>query len=441
MSQKNEEPRTVGEDTHAAPKNEATAHPIATAIDRLIHRARDIEDAGRQFLPAALRTEKSRREKIFKIFKENQGLLENPDTHIRVLAQKKVHEALLRFHRLRQSRVPEALGIGLFLGLFSAFDAFTGDLFKGLYARKPDLFGSLNQNLSFADVLKAPSIEALKQQVLENDIELLRRKSYVDQFETIGRRFDVPLTGFDRWPDFVECSQRRNLLTHCDGIVTDQYLSVCHKAGFDISRLPAGGSKVKLGEKYFFASCELVMEVSIKVGHTLWRKALPEELEEADKHLQLTQFEALQNGFWLRARIIGEFAFDQKKMFSDELRKIITVNYVQALKRDGAVEEAKKVLDAVDWSASAVPFKLARAVLMEDYQKASTLMKKIGSGNEFVSESAYHTWPLFIEFRETDEFASTYLEVFGHPYALKLREEADQASQEAAEEAQKDPSP
>jgi hypothetical protein len=35
---------------------------------------------------------------------------------------------------------------------------------------------------------------------------------------------------------------------------------------------------------------------------------------------------------------------------------------------------------------------------------------------------------------------STYLEVYGHPYALKLREEADQASERAAEEAKREPS-
>ena len=251
MSQKDEEPRTVGEDTHAAPKNEATAHPIATAVDRLIHRARDIKVAGRQFLPLAFKVHKRKYEQIGKILDQKGHLLDNPDTHTRILARKEVHEALVRYHRLRQSQVPEAIETGLFLGLFSAFDAFTGDLLKGLYTRKPDLFGSLDKSLSVAQVLEAPSIEALKLQALEDDIESIRRKSYADQFETISRRFDVKLTAFDRWPDFVECSQRRNLLTHCDGIVTDQYLSVCRKAGFDISRLPVGGSKVKLGGKLF----------------------------------------------------------------------------------------------------------------------------------------------------------------------------------------------
>ena len=439
MSQKDEESKTVGEESCSAPEDKAPEHPIATAVDRLIHRARDII-GGRLFVPVAFEVQKSEYEEIGEILDQKGGLLDGSDTHTQVLARKEVLEALVRYYRLRQSQVPEVLEKGLFLGLFSAFDAFTGDLFKGLYERKPDLFESLNQSLSFADVLKAPSIEALKQQVLESDIESLRRKSYVDQFEAIDRRFDVPLTDFERWPDFVECSQRRNLLTHCDGIVTDQYLSVCRKAGVDISKLPVGGSEVKLGAKYFYASCELVMEVGVKLGHTLWRKVFPAELEEADEHLRRTLYEALENRSWPRARVVGEFAFNQKKMSNDEHRKIITINYVQALKRDDAVEEAEEILNKVDWSAAADPFKLARAVLMEDYQEASTLMKKIGRQEKFISEDDYHMWPLFIEFRETDEFASTYLEVFGHPYVSKLREKADQTSQEAAEEAQKDPS-
>ena len=352
MSQQAEEPRTVGEEAQPEQEHRATAHPIATAVDSLIHRARDTKVAVRQFLPAAIKIQKTRYKRIRKTLNDNVGLLEDPDTHTRVLAQKEIQGALVQFQRLHRSRVPEALETGLFLGLFSAFDAFTGDLLKGLYARKPGLIGSFNKSLSFADVLEAPSIEALKLQVLEDNIESLRRKSYVDQFATIGQRFDVKVTAFDRWPDFVECSQRRNLLTHCDGIVTDQYLSVCREAGLDASRLPKGGSQVKLGAKYFFTTCELVMEVGIKLGHTLWRKALPEELEEADKHLMEKLFEALENGIWSRARVIGEFAFNQKKLSTDFDRKIVTANYAQALKRDGAVEEAKQILDDVDWSAA-----------------------------------------------------------------------------------------
>jgi hypothetical protein len=68
------------------------------------------------------------------------------------------------------------------------------------------------------------------------------------------------------------------------------------------------------------------------------------------------------------------------------------------------------------------------------------MMRTIGLKCGYLDEAGYHTWPLFIEFRETEEFVSTSLEVYGHPYALKLREEAGQASKRAAEEAKREPS-
>lgn len=106
----------------------------------------------------------------------------------------------------------------------------------------------------------------------------------------------------------------------------------------------------------------------------------------------------------------------------------------------GGVEKAKKILGDVGWSAAANEFKFAGAVLLKDYREASEMMQTIGLQCGYLDEAGYHTWPLFIEFRETDEFVSTYLEVYGYPYALKVREEADQASRRAAEEAQREPS-
>jgi hypothetical protein len=422
----------------AGKKQVQEAHPVATAIDGIVHRARDIKVAAGQFLPNALKARKRAFEKIERTLTENAPLLEDPDSHVSVLAQKSVHEALARFYRLRSSRVPEVLERGLFLALFSAFDAFTGDLLRGLYARKPELYAALNKSVSFADVLAASSLHDLKRQVLDEDVESLRRESYVDQFTGLQKRFDVKLTDFDRWPEFVECSQRRNLITHCDGVVTDQYLKVCRDAGIVASQLPASGSRVTLGAKYFFSSCELILEVGLKLGQTLWRKTLPSELGESEAQLMRMLYEALENSNWSRARVIGEFAFGQRKTSSDFNKKIVVVNYAQALKRSGATEESRKLLEGVDWTAAANDFKLAKAVLLDDYSEATGLVRRIGTKGDLIDEASYHTWPLFIEFRETDAFALAYADVFGHPYAVKLRREADEASKRAAEEAQLD---
>lgn len=412
-------------------------HPIAISIDRLIHRARDIKVAGRKFLPVALRGLAEQYEEMIKVFKDQNLLLDDSDAHTRVHAQRQIHETLVRFNRLRQSEVPRALETGLFLALFSAFDAFTGDLLRGLYERKPLLFNSLNKTLTFAEVLAAPTIDVLRLQVLSDDIESLRRKSYPDQFDAIGARFKVELTKFERWSDFVECSQRRNLLTHCDGVVSDQYISVCRAVGCKTEELPKVGERIQIGAKYFYTSCELIIEVGLKLGQTLWRKTLPEELGESDEHLMRALYDALENGQWARAKDIGEFAYGMRDLSSDRNRKIITINYSQALKRTGEVDQARVILGSIDWSAAANDYKLARAVLLEEYDEAYALMKKIGIKGELLDEAGYHTWPLFIEIRLTDGFSAIYQEIFGHPFAQRLRADAEEASREASEEAKK----
>lgn len=424
-----------GDDTELVVEPEAPPHPLADAIDGLVHRARDIKLAARQFIPVAQALRRERYKKIAEMIERESPFLDDSDRHKQVHAQKEVQAAVQQLYRLQRSRVPDVIESGLFLGLFSAFDAFTGHFLKGLYSRKPSLFGGLQKTVSFEDILAAKSIEDLKLQVLDEDIEALRRKSYVEQFASLGQRFGLTLTAFDNWPSFVECSQRRNLITHCDGLVTEQYVTVCRAAGVAENQLASVGSNVRLGSKYFFSACELVIEVGIKLGQTLWRKALPEEIPHADKHLMGALYEALDNRIWPRARMIGAFAYGQRELASDLDRKIITINYAQALKRDGDPDVARKLLNDVDWSAAANDFKLARAVLVEDYDEAEKLMKKIGEKGELLKETGYHTWPLFIEFRETDQFARAYQDVFGYPFGAKLKEDATEASRVAFAEA------
>ncbi len=136
---------------------------------------------------------------------------------------------------------------GLFLALFSAFDAFTGNLIAALFNRRPELFGKINRSVSFSEILSAQSINELKDKVLFDEIEQFRRKSYTEQFDQLSSRFDIKLTDFASWPLFVEASQRRNLITHCDSVVSDQYIAVCNSVGIKGADLPKIGRKSLLG--------------------------------------------------------------------------------------------------------------------------------------------------------------------------------------------------
>ena len=223
----------------------------------------------------------------------------------------------------------------------------------------------------------------------------------------------------------MECTQRRNLLTHCGGVVSEQYRKICKEEKYPENKISQLGTELNLGADYFLPTCELMIEVGLKLGQTLWRKILPEEIAEADIHLHRTQYDALYSQNWGRAKVFGEFAVSQKK-FSDEIRKrICIINYCIALKFSGEENDALKELNKMDWSASINDFRLAEAVLKDCFEDAASIMIRIGKSGEMVTEENYHIWPLFTKFRESAEFMTAYEKIYGHPFVAELKRYAD----------------
>ena len=77
----------------------------------------------------------------------------------------------------------------------------------------------------------------------------------------------------------------------------------------------------------------------------------------------------------------------------------------------------KEILDKKDWSASSDDFKLAYAVLTDDFEKAYEIMIKIGDNGE-VDKSDYKQWPLFNKIRKEVKFKETYQTIFKEEYTV-----------------------
>jgi hypothetical protein len=74
------------------------------------------------------------------------------------------------------------------------------------------------------------------------------------------------------------------------------------------------------------------MEVGVKLGHTLWRKLLPEELSTAERHLDWLAYQALQLEEWSWAAVLGEFAIEQRNFSSDLSERVAIINYAIAIR-------------------------------------------------------------------------------------------------------------
>jgi hypothetical protein len=415
-------------------------HPIPAAIDRALHKYRDIEAVARILVPVSATIQKDMWDTAHEALKSAQAKIDKEagQGEIDEVVAAELDEAFVALDRLGEANLPDTLLTSLFLGLFSAFDAFTGNLLLAIYKRKPELLEALNVEIPLTELLKHESFDELKDAVLLDEIEKFRRKSYVEQFDQLEKRFGLALRKFEHWPQFVELGQRRNLITHCEGIVSKQYLKVCQENGVTLKEGIEEGHQLKVHPRYLIEACSIVYEVSLKLGQTLWRKIFPEEHDAANEHLTEPVYEALRIERWDRAILLSEFAASVQSKIRDLDRRIRVVNLCIALRFSKQIERCEKFLASEDWSAAALDFRLAVEVLSERFEEASHLMRQIGRKGELVNQKAYHVWPLFRAFRRSEYFTSAYEEVFGTSYGSGVAAEASKAEEKEPEVSEED---
>lgn len=326
-----------------------------------------------------------------------------------------------------------------FCALIHQYDAYLGKLLRVAFFVKPELLNASQRQLSFEELMKLNSIDAAREYLIEKEIESVIRESHDSQFSWMENRFGLVLRkDLPIWPTFVEMTERRNLFVHCDGNISSQYLSVCQKHSVNFEEQCAIGEQLEVTPQYFNRTVDCILEMGVKLGHVIWRKLQPDALANADMALLNTTFDLLLDERYPLARILLHFAVNAlKKHSSDEIRRIHLINLAIAHYYSGEKKEAHELLDGHDWSACTDRFKLAVAVLHDNYKDAAKLMIKIGKSGE-VSRSDYSSWPLFREFRKSKEFLNAYRKLFGKSFLIReedteKRLETDKRSQQAAQ--------
>jgi len=424
--------KSIEDDTHDNQSftDKKATHPIALSIDKLITRISDIKLSVNKFISHAEKWIIDEQKTALIELDEIIKLLRNKRIQNRAPAIKKLVDTTYRLKRIHESELLNIHLTGHLLTIFSSFDAYIGDLLESIYRKKPELFMQLNRSMTISEMLQYKAVEDIKDIVLKSEIESFRRKSYIEQFDLLENRFGIQLKKFKNWPYFVECSQRRNLFTHCDGIISEQYIAICENENYEINGSIKIGEKIELKSNYLLDSCDIVIEVAFKLGQTLWRKIFDDELELADSHLQSVQYDFLVKEEWGCAKMAGEFASGLRKYSTDVLKTIMTVNYIIALKNCNENDNAIELLNNRDWSALSYDFRLAEKVLRENYDDALEIMHKIGKKSDLVDEHVYHIWPLFDSFRQSEQFQKGYKEIYGYDFSEKLVESASEEKQE-----------
>jgi hypothetical protein len=306
------------------------------------------------------------------------------------------------------------LPINFVVSFVSQYDAYLGGLIRTMFISKPEFLNSSEKNILFSELIKFQSIEEAREFIIEKEVESVLRESHLKQFKWLENKLGITLRkDLPSFNEFIEITERRNLFVHCNGIISRQYLEVCKDN--DVKNI----EEAKLGQKLnanpaYFNKCYMVLfEIGVKLGQVIWRKLQPDDIENADAHLSDVCYQLLVKGHNRLALNLLTFATDTlKKHHDQEILCIFTINKALAHYLSDKKDECNKVLAKHDWSATNDKFKLAIAVLREEFENAIELMKSIGTSNKHINKDAYREWPLFRQFRKRDDFKLAYEEIF-----------------------------
>lgn len=319
------------------------------------------------------------------------------------------------------------------VSLVSQFDAFLGRLIRLIFIKKPDLLRASEKQFTFSNLMEFSSLDEAREYVIEQEIQSVLRDSHAKQFKWLEAKVGMTLTKeLPSWPSFIELTERRNLFVHSDGVVTSQYLKVCanHSVQFDEKVEP--GTKLPVDPDYFRSANECIFEIGVKLGQVLWRKLEPEDLEKADSNLLDICYELICNKSYNLALKLLHFGVDVlKKHSSEEMKLLLVLNKAQALRWSGKPADCMTVLDSVDWSAKDYKFRLGMTVLRDNWDEAVRLMQLIGKDNQEIGPTEYRDWPIFSEFRKTDQFRDIYLDIYGSEF--RFAEQVNEADDDQSE--------
>lgn len=396
---------------------------IEEALSRFLADIRNIRQAATVVIPHAAKwvvdEYSARRKKLAKY--ENSRQEGNVEYKAVGASQAALMMDLIRsYEELEGNRIPQIVTQSLFTQIFCDFDAFVGALLKAIYLKKDSLLKGVERQISISQLMDFKDLSEVKHHLLLQEIDSFRRDSYIEQFDVLEKKFSIQLKKFDEWSDFVEISQRRNLATHNGRVVSEQYLIVCRREGVQFDKEPGIGDYLEIDPKYLGRALFIVEKVAFMLAHTLWRKIFPSERALADEAANLSLYDFLSVRRWKAAADFGRFCMSDSmiKGVSDVDLRVRAINTAIGLKFSGKSDQAKLLLDKIDLTASHRDFKLAKAVLLEQYSEAADLMKSIGKNGEMVNELAYHQWPLFHDFRAREEFLAAFKEVYGSEFSL-----------------------
>lgn len=305
------------------------------------------------------------------------------------------------------------------VSLISLYDAFIGKLLRSIYSICPEKLTSSDLTLSFSKLGGFSTIEEAQEYIIEKRIENILRGSHQDQFDVLEKELEVKtLRKFEKWPLFIEITQRRNLFVHSNGRVSSQYLSICQKEHVESIENIEKDAVLNVDRAYFENAFEVFYEIGVKLAQmVLWKLVVKKDkdlAEKSDGNLISVIYNLIVEKRYDIAIEISNFAFTAKFERNQRDTLFFLLNVAQAYKWKGDNHRCKKILDSIDTSAMSTEIVIPKLVLENKFQDAVSLMDRAcKQGKQGDEMDMYRNWPIFKEFREYEGFKAKFKELYG----------------------------
>ena len=310
----------------------------------------------------------------------------------------------------------------------SLFENFLIKTLELIYNNSDKQFNDDNIKFTFLELKEFWTIEDAKKCIINQKISKTLYASIDKQFDVL---FDLLwINKYENKKDFpikdlIEISLRRNLFTHEDGIVNDIYINKCIEYWIE--------NNFEKWKRIIFENEYMVYyEFLIKIVFYLWIKLSEEENKfnkVSSNFINNKIFNMIKEGELELGLKISNFILESKfiKNVNESTKLMLLLNKALIYKMNSNNEEVYKILKSIDWSAQPNLFKLARSVLLEDWEDSGIFMLKVVKKDlkdedweEYIWSLQLETWPLFFEFKNTDIFKKNYKKIFKKDFILDV---------------------
>lgn len=308
---------------------------------------------------------------------------------------------------LKYREMPLMHGNSALIMLIIKFEEFIAEVLALLCRKFPQKYLE-DENVKYSE-LTGGNIAAVRDNLIQRKVDAYMRESYANWFkifESHGMDASVWEKPLQR---LVEIYARRNIIVHNSGVVNAIYVSNVRV------------SKEKLGERltaskqYVDDAFGVIREMMVLIMLEASRLVAVEDVDDYLYSIFEHAFEFLKDGKYQLCEIAFSW-LSKAKNFNEKNRTMSLFNFWMAKLWDGSSDNLLlNEIRSFDVSAKEVDFKIAKCILLEQYDEATELIEASLTTDESLPANLLQ-WPLYLKYRKSRHFKKLlrkYADKFG----------------------------